>query len=145
MKSAAATLRWPPLAPAACSMRAMSRTLHALIFIACTTACSGDATTPVAAAAPSTVSAAKAGPTKPEPATDPILSKVCKAFDDVTAEHKGDSMLLSRTAVRATELGVSEAQLEALGSGPSQLLASVRSRGNPPECAPLVAHLAALP
>jgi hypothetical protein len=42
-------------------------------------------------------------------------------------------------------LGVSEAQLEALGPLPPQLLASVRARGNPPECAAFVAYLEALP
>lgn len=54
-------------------------------------------------------------------------------------------MLMARTAVRATELGVSEAQLEALGPQPPQLLASIRTRGNPPECAAFVAYLGALP
>ena len=54
-------------------------------------------------------------------------------------------MILAQAAVRANELGVTEAQMEALGSQPGQLLVSIRTRGNPPECAPLVAYLAALP
>jgi pyruvate/2-oxoglutarate dehydrogenase complex dihydrolipoamide acyltransferase (E2) component len=139
-------------------MRAMSRTIRALTFVICTTACSCDTPAkPSADAAPSKVpqSAEKAEPPKAEPAAaepekaeppkgDPILLKVCKAFDDVNAEGKTDQ-LMARTAVRASELGVSEAQLEALGPQPPQLLASIRARGNPPECAAFVAYLEALP
>lgn len=97
-------------------------------------------------------SEAKAEPakseSKAEPAKgDPVLLKVCKAFDEVTAEGKADQdhLLAQRTAVRATELGVSEAQLEALGPQPPQLLASIRARGNPPECAAFIAYLEKLP
>src|SRR4051812_10094188 len=113
-------------------MRSMPRTLRALLLLACTTACSCDAPTKPAGDAPPAkqpTTAAKPGPTKPEPAkSDPILLKVCKAFDEVKAEGKAE-MLMARTAVRSTELGVDEAQLEALGSQPTQLLASIRARG----------------
>ncbi len=128
-------------------MRPMSRTLSALILVVLSS-CSGDAARPDADAAPSKppATATKTGPVKAEPAeADPTVLKVCEAFTDVTAEAGGDGMLLARTAVRATELGVDEAQLAALGSQPSQLLASIRARGNPPECAAFVAHLAASP
>lgn len=133
------------------------RTFRALTFVICTAACSCDAPAkPSADAAPSSpaktepakAEPAKAEPTQAEPAkADPILLKVCKAFDDVTAEGKADqgNMLMARTAARATELGVGEAQLEALGPQPPQLLASIRARGNPPECAAFVAYLEALP
>jgi pyruvate/2-oxoglutarate dehydrogenase complex dihydrolipoamide acyltransferase (E2) component len=138
-----------------CSMQTMSRTFRALTFVVCTTACScGAPAKPNADAAPSQVPAKaeppkaeppKAEPPKAEPPKgDPILLKVCKAFDDVTAEGKTDQ-LLAHAAVRATELGVNEAQLEALGSQPPQLLASIRARGNPTECAAFVAYLEALP
>jgi hypothetical protein len=133
-------------------MRTMSRTFRALTFVVCTTACSCDAPAkPSADAAPASTAKAepaKAEPAKAEPAkSDPIVLKVCKAFDDVTAEGTAeqDGKLLARTAVRATELGVAEAQLEALGPQPPQLLASIRARGNPPECAAFVAYLEALP
>ena len=137
----------------------MSRTLRALTFIVCTAFCGCDApakpTTdapakPTADATPSSPPATpeKSDPSKAEPPkSDPILLKVCKAFDEVSAEGKADqaNMLMASAAVRATELGVTEAQLEALGPQPPQLLASIRARGNPPECAAFVAYLEALP
>jgi hypothetical protein len=127
----------------------MSRRLFALLVVA---VCSCDPKpAPLPAEAPGKT--AKAEPAEREPAKaeppkgDPVLLKVCKAFDEVVAENKPeqDHQILQRTALRATELGVSEAQLEALGPLPPQLLASVRARGNPPECAAYVAYLEALP
>ncbi len=129
----------------------MPRSLRALILVVCTVACScGAPAKPGADAGPPKVppTTAKAEPAKAEPVkADPILLKVCKAFDEVSAEGKADQnhALMQRSAVRATEFGVSEAQLEALGPLPPQLLASVRARGNPPECAAFVAYLEALP
>lgn len=115
----------------------MSRILCTLILFAGTSACSGDAPGRSGAdAAP--VNAAK---------DDPVLLKVCQAFDDVAAKREADAdnVLLARAAVRATELGVSEAQLATLGPQPPQLLANIRKRGAPPACAAFVAYLERLP
>lgn len=149
-------------------LRTMSRTLRAFTFVVLTTACGGNAPAKPSADAPTKPSAdasatpsvdapakpsappspEKADPSKAEPSkSDPILLKICKAFDEVSAEGKADqaNMLMASAAVRATELGVTEAQLEALGPQPPQLLESIRKRGNPPECAAFVAYLEALP
>lgn len=130
----------------------MSRTFRALTFVVFTTACCCDAPAKPSADAPAKPSSPpipeNTDPSKAEPPkSDPILLKVCQAFDEVSAEGKADQAhnLLASTAVRATKLGVTEAQLEALGPQPPQLLASIRKRGNPPECAAFVAYLEALP
>lgn len=126
----------------------MLRSFRALILVICTTACSCGAPAKPGADAASSKVPATTTKSEPEPAkADPILLKVCKAFDEVKAEGKADQdhVLMQRSAVRSTELGVSEAELEALGSQPPQLLASIRARGNPTECAAFVAYLEALP
>jgi hypothetical protein len=136
-------------------MRAMARPFRALIVLAL---CSCDPPAKPVTTADPPASTAKAEPARSEPAEqepakgepakgDPVLLKICKAFDDVTAENKPDQdhLLAQRTAARAVELGVSEAQIEALGPMPPQLLASIRARGNPPECAAFVAYLEKLP
>jgi hypothetical protein len=82
----------------------------------------------------------KAEPAKAEPVVDPIVITVCAAFDEVVAEGHAD-MPLSRAAVRATEKGLTEDQLATLGGMPAELAASIRKRGNPPQCAAMLAFL----
>jgi hypothetical protein len=111
----------------------MSRILRVLIVLALVSCDSAKPAPPPAEAPAKTAKAEptkaepmKAEPTKAEPSNakaepakgDAVLLKVCKAFDEVTAEGKTDQdhLLAQRTALRATEQGVSEAQLEALGA-----------------------------
>lgn len=137
-------------------MPAMSRSSLVLTLVLCSSAWCCDASPkPSTDAVPSKspASTANSEPSKSEPITaeptkaDPILLKVCQAFDEVSAEGKAEqaNMRMASAAVRATKLGVTEAQLGELGAQPQQLLASIRKRGNPPECAAFVAYLEALP
>ena len=82
---------------------------------------------------------AKAEPAKP----DPVVLRICEAFVDVHGHNKtaDDDKILQRTAARALQLGVNEGQIDAFGPTPAQMLASIRARGNPPECAALVGYL----
>jgi hypothetical protein len=86
-------------------------------------------------------------PAKAEPAApDPVVLRICEAFVDVHDHNKtaGDGKILQRTAARALQLGVNEGQIDAFGSTPPKMLASIRARGNPPECSSLVAYLEGL-
>jgi len=76
--------------------------------------------------------------------TDPLLEKVCAAYDEMVAEGVDPDVLLQSVAVRAvTRHGVSEEELAELGARPAQLLESIRSRGNPEVCAGFVTALEA--
>lgn len=87
-------------------------------------------------ATPSDTTPPPAPTVAPSPtAADPVVLRVCQAFDEVVASGKPKDRLMQHTAVRAIELGVPEAELEALGARPAELAASLRKRGNPPECA----------
>jgi hypothetical protein len=125
----------------------MLRSAIALLLVTSASACSGSSSPGATAerakpTAPATTAAsAQIGPAKRD--TDVVLSKVCRAFDATVAEGKGDQQLLARAAMKATEQGVSEAQLAELGALPPALLASIRARGNPPECVALVGYLEA--
>jgi len=77
-------------------------------------------------------------------AHDPLVLKVCAAYEEVAEEGVASDVLLQTVAVRAVSShGVTEAQLAELGARPEQLLASIRSRGEPPTCAGFVAELEA--
>lgn len=121
----------------------MVRTAAASLLLAWISAC---ATPPESTKAePAKSEPAKAEPTKAEPAkaepkVDPVVLTVCAAFDEVVAEGHAD-MPLSRAAVRATEKGLTEDQLATLGAMPAELAASIRKRGNPPQCAAMLAFL----
>ena len=115
----------------------MLRTSVALLVTAWISAC---ATPPEPAKAAATSEPAKVEPAKVQPKADPVVLTVCAAFDEVVAEGHAD-MPLSRAAVRATEKGLGEDQLAELGAMPAELAASIRKRGNPPQCAAMLAFL----
>ncbi len=84
------------------------------------------------------------GPTPEGDGADPLLLRVCAAYDEVVAEGVDPDVLLQRVAVRAvTRHDVTEEQLAELGARPAQLLESIRSRGEPEACAGLVTALEA--
>ncbi|MCH9685728.1 MAG: hypothetical protein K0V04_30125 [Deltaproteobacteria bacterium] len=83
---------------------------------------------------------------KAEPKIDPLLAKVCAAYDEEVAANPSPEQILSRTALRAVSShGVSEAQLASLGGQPAQLLASIRERGDPPQCKAFAAAIERVP
>jgi hypothetical protein len=126
---------------------AMVRAPVCVLVVAWISACAtppepskASATSEPAKGAPAKAEPAKTEPAKAEPAKDPIVVTVCAAFDEVVAEGHAD-MPLSRAAVRATEKGLTEDQLAELGAMPAELAASIRKRGNPPQCAAMLAFL----
>jgi hypothetical protein len=126
-------------------MRAMRTLVVLLVALA---GCSNDRASATEAepakAEPPKAAPAKAEPVKAEPAApDPVALRICEAFVDVHGHNKtaGDDKILQRTAARALQLGVNEGQIDAFGPTPAQMLASIRARGNPPECAALVDYL----
>ncbi|MBL8942289.1 MAG: hypothetical protein JNK45_04030 [Myxococcales bacterium] len=120
----------------------MLRTSVALLVTAWISACATPPEPAKAAATsePAKVEPAKVEPAKVQPKADPVVLTVCAAFDEVVAEGHAD-MPLSRAAVRATEKGLGEDQLAELGAMPAELAASIRKRGNPPQCAAMLAFL----
>lgn len=120
----------------------MLRIAAASLLLAWISACATppEPTKAAAKAEPTKAEPTKAEPAKAEPEVDPVVLTVCAAFDEVVAEGHADAPL-SRTAVRATEKGLGEDQLATLGAMPAELAASIRKRGNPPQCAAMLAFL----
>ncbi len=117
-----------------------------VVLVVALAGCSKDAAPEAAPAAKA--EPVKAEPPKPEPAKpDPVVLRICEAFVDVHDHNKkaGDDKILQRTAARALQLGVNEGQIDKFGATPPQMLASIRERGDPPECAALVAYLESNP
>lgn len=67
--------------------------------------------------------------------TDPLLAKVCAAYDEVEAEGVDEGVVLQTTALRAVrDHGVTEGQLAELGAHPADVLESIRERRSPSAC-----------
>lgn len=111
----------------------------ALSLVVCTS-CDDDG--PSISDSPSIVQPAPAEAPAHEPATiDPLLEKVCAAYDAESAANPSTEGILSRTALRAVQSGVSEAEIGQMGAHPASLLAYIRSHGDPPECGGFVRAL----
>ena len=85
--------------------------------------------------------AARAEPAAAKPQGDPLILKVCKAFNAEVAASESDEMILARSALRVTtEYGVSERELRPLAL-PAQMLAAIEDAGSPKLCEALRTRL----
>jgi hypothetical protein len=77
----------------------------------------------------------EAAPPANAPTADPLLTKVCAAYDAEVVANPSPDMLLARTAARAVDAhGVTEAELATIGGRPSDVLRYIESHGRPAAC-----------